>query len=492
MEPILPDHETCYRALSGRDARFDGWFFAGITSTGIYCRPSCPARTPKESNCRWFPTAAAAQAAGFRACRRCLPDAVPGSPAWHTGTDVASRAMRLIADGLVDREGVPGLASALGYSSRQLQRLLVDHAGAGPLALARSQRAHTARVLLQRTERPITEVAFQSGFRSVRQFNQTIREVYGQSPTQLRERQTSPRDHGAEPGGVVLRLPAREPFDSAGLLEFLAARTVLGLEAGDPTGFARSVVLPRGVGVVRVKPERAGLRVALHLEDWRDLAALVARVRAWFDLDADPIAIDRTLARNPILAGRVAQVPGIRIPGTPDPGELAVRCLVGQQISLQGAVTIAGRLVERWGAPLPPDLVRATRYWGLPVERSFPSMAILSEIDPEELPMPRARARAVVGLAAGLASGHLLLHPGVDREEARRALLQLPGIGPWTAGYVLLRAVGDPDVLLDKDLVVARVLSSLPTLDPQRCAPWRSYLTLHLWRMAAEPAKEPE
>lgn len=480
----MPDPEACYRALSSRDPRFDGWVYAGISSTGIYCRLSCPARTPRRENCHWYPTAAAAQAAGFRACRRCQPDAIPGSPMWDLNEDITARAMRMINDGVVDREGIGGLAARLGYSTRQVQRVLQDHAGAGPLALARTRRAHTARLLLQTTRLPVSSIAFQAGFSSVRQFNDTIREVYGQTPTALRGRRGTVAV--AEAGGLVLRLPVRQPFDGAGLLSFLATRTVTGLESGGPQGFARSVRLPHGHGVVAVEPDGEGLRARLALGDWRDLGTLVARVRDWFDLDADPVAIDAALAAggHPGLAESVARVPGIRLPGTPDPEELAVRCLIGQQVSLAGAVTTTAGLVAEHGEPLAPDLVAVAAGWGHRVESLFPSMDTLAGLAPDSLPMPRARGRALVGLAEALAGGRLSLAAGVDRREARAGLESLPGIGPWTGGYVALRALGDPDVLLDTDLVIRRVLDHIGLQDTSGYAPWRSYLTVHLWRLA--------
>lgn len=486
MTSTLPSPETCYRALSSRDARFDGWFYAGITSTGIYCRPSCPARTPHERNCRWFPSAAAAQGAGFRACRRCRPDEVPGSPRWRTEDDVVARAMRLVADGVVDREGVQGLADRVGYSARQLQRLLVERAGAGPLALARAQRAHTARVLLQTTEQSIADVAFQAGFASVRQFNDTIRSVHGLTPTELRRRGPGRGGVGQarETAGLVLRLAARPPFDANGQLAFMATRCVRGLESGDAAGFARSVRLPRGQGIVAIEPDGDRLRVRVALSDWRDLGPLIARLRAWFDLDADPVAADAVLAADPALAPLVEATPGIRLPGTPDPNELAVRCLVGQQISLQGAVTVAARLVAQHGEPLADDLVRIAADWGHHLTHCFPTMEVLAGLDPHTLPMPRSRGRALVGLADALGTGRVRLDGGLERAEARAALEALPGIGPWTGGYVALRALGDPDVLLAGDLVARRVLAHLDLGDTARFAPWRSYLTVHLWRHA--------
>jgi AraC family transcriptional regulator, regulatory protein of adaptative response / DNA-3-methyladenine glycosylase II len=466
------DDDTCYRAVQSRDARFDGWFFTAVRTTGIYCRPSCPAITPQRRNVTFYPSAAAAQRAGYRACKRCRPDASPGSPEWNVRGDVAGRALRLIADGVIDRDGVSGLAGRLGYSERQLQRTLVAEVGAGPLALARAQRAQTARVLLETTDLPVTDVAFAAGFASVRQFNDTVRAVFATTPTGLRARRRG--DNGGEPGTITLRLPYREPMQLPSLLEFLGAHAVPGLETYLDGAFTRVVAAPSGPALVSVRPADGAVRCSVRLTDSRDLIAVVARVRQLLDLDADPVAVDAALAVDPALALPVGKRPGLRSPGSVDGFETAVRTIVGQQISVAGARTVLGRIVAALGRPAFPG-----EPW-----RLFPSAEQLAEADPALLPMPRARAASVQSVAAAFATDRICLDPGVERDEARAALLALPGIGPWTADYLMMRAAGHPDVLLAGDLGVRRAAADLG-LDLRDgrpdWAPWRSYATYHLW-----------
>ncbi|HET6920612.1 MAG TPA: DNA-3-methyladenine glycosylase 2 family protein, partial [Jiangellaceae bacterium] len=305
------DHDTCYRAVSSRDERFDGMFFTAVTSTGIYCRPSCPARTPKRENVRFYRSAAEAQYAGFRACRRCRPDVSPGAPEWNIRADLAGRAMRLVADGVVDRDGVAGLAARLGYSERQVHRTLVEEVGAGPLRLARAQRAHTARILLETTDLPVTEVGYAAGFASIRQFNDTMREIYASTPTDLRRRSRHGR-RARDPiaGMIELRLAHRRPADLAGILTFLAARAVPGVEEVENRTYRRSLVLPHGVGIAELTPADSYLHATLRLADPRDLPSAVARCRRLFDLDADSAAVDEVLAEDPALAPLVKEGPG--------------------------------------------------------------------------------------------------------------------------------------------------------------------------------------
>lgn len=477
------DTEQCYRAMRSRDARFDGWFVTAVTSTRIYCRPSCPARAPKPTNVVFHPTAAAAQGAGFRACKRCRPDASPGSPQWNARADVIGRAMRLIADGVVDRDGVRGLAAQLGYSERQLHRQLCAEVGTGALALARAQRAQTARLLLETTDLAAAEVAFAAGFDSIRQFNDTIREVFALTPTGLRARVGGRGE--PTPGRLELRLPFRAPLDWPALLGFLVARAVPGIEVGDAGRYRRTLALPYAPGTVEITtgPPGAGyLRCALRLRDVRDLGAAVQRCRRLFDLDADPVAVDGALGADPLLAPLVAATPGRRAPGHVDGSELAIRAVLGQQISVAGARTLATRLVTRYGQPLPggpEDGLTAV----------FPTAETLADADPTEWPMPRSRARALSALATALATGRLTLDPGADREETERRLLALPGIGPWTAAYVRMRALGDPDAFLPTDLGVRHGLAHLGAAgDPaaatdraKRWRPWRSYAVSLLW-----------
>ncbi|WP_040337277.1 AlkA N-terminal domain-containing protein [Candidatus Blastococcus massiliensis] len=480
MTPPL-EHERCYRAVAGRDARFDGWFFTAVRTTGIYCRPSCPARTPKPSNVSFFSTAAAAQASGYRACRRCRPDASPGSPEWDVRADVVARAMRLLADGEVERTGVPGLARRLGYSERQLHRLLVAELGVGALALARAQRAQTARLLIETTELPMADVAFAAGFASIRQFNDTIREVFAATPTDLRH--IPARAATGSPGELTLRLAARAPFTAEEVLLFLGAHAVPGLEEWDGATFSRVLDLPHGPGVVSLSPApdgSAAVTARLRLSRLGDLGVAVSRCRRMLDLDADPVAVDDVLGADPALARLVAAAPGRRVPGSPDGPELAVRAVLGQQVSVAGARTLTARLLTAAGVPLPTPVGTLTH--------AFPRPETLAAADLTTVGLTGARRATVHALATALADGGLALDPGTDREEAGRALLAVRGVGPWTAALVALRGLADPDVWLPGDLALRRSLSAVGSTDAEaatRWRPWRSYAVMHLWALAA-------
>jgi AraC family transcriptional regulator of adaptative response / DNA-3-methyladenine glycosylase II len=462
------DEDSRYEAVRSRDARFDGAFFFAVRTTGIYCRPSCPAVTPKRHNVRFFATAAAAQGSGFRACRRCRPDAVPGSAEWNVRADVVARAVRLIADGVVDREGVAGLAARLGYSARQVQRQLTGELGAGPVALARAQRAHAARVLLQTTDLPVTEIAFAAGFASVRQFNDTIRAVYAATPSGLRA--AAPRDgraarRAATPtAGIPLRLAHRGPYRAGPVFDLLEREALPGVEdvSGPPGArtYRRTLRLPYGTGIAAVE-ERTGtprpgrgahpggwLDARVHLTDPRDLTTAVHRLRRLFDLDADPYAVDERLGADPRLAPLVAARPGLRSPGAADPDELAVRALVGRDE--------AARLVQRYGKALDAPCDGLTHL--------FPEPAVLAGAEP---------GGALGALTAALADGAVPLGPGADRDAARDALRTVPGLDARTIAEIRTRALGDPDV-------------APPGPDvPDSWRPWRSYALNHL-RAAGE------
>ena len=474
---MLLDDDHCYRAIQSRDPRFDGWFVTAVRTTGIYCRPSCPAITPLRRNVEFFRAAATAQAHGYRACKRCRPDASPGSPEWNARADVVGRAMRLIADGLVDREGVGGLAGRLGYSERQVNRLLVAEVGSSPLALARAQRAQTARILIETTNLPITDVAFAAGFQSVRQFNETVRDVYAASPTALRAAK-SPNPAG---GPLTVRLACREPFDGDALFGFLAARAVPGVESVDGDTYRRSLRLARGLGVVSIAVHGSTVTCALHLDDLADAQAAVQRTRRLLDLDCDPATVRGHLGSHPLLAELLVKRPGLRAPGHPDGAELLVRAVMGQQISVAGARTLAARLVAAHGEPLAAVVGGVTH--------AFPSAATIAGLSPQEFAMPRARGAALIDACAKVADGAIVLDAGSERAEARLALEAVKGIGPWTAGYVAMRALGDPDVFLPTDVGVRHALAALGADPTPRGAialaeawrPWRSYALHHLW-----------
>ena len=496
------DDERRYQAAVSKDPRFDGVFFTAVTSTGIYCRPSCPAITPKRANMRFYRSAAAAQEAGFRACKRCRPDASPGSPEWNIRADAVGRAMRLIADGVVDRDGVEGLARRLGYEQRQVRRLVTAELGAGPLAIARAQRAQTARILVETTALPLSEIAFAAGFASIRQFNATIREVFAVTPTQLREargrvqktrRLLPPPAGAAAPGLIRIRLAYRAPIDGERMLGFLAARAIPGVEEARDGRYLRTIMLPNGPGILSLAPAAGYVDCELQLEDLRDLTAAVQRCRRLLDLDADPEAVTGYLSADPVLGPLALANPGRRSPGHVDGNELALRAVLGQQVSVAAARRLGARLAAAYGKPLSrPDG---------PLTHCFPEAETVAAADPAALPMPRSRALALTGLASALASGELVLDPGAERDRAEAVLLALPGIGPWTASYIRMRALSDPDAFLPTDVGVLDALSRLgaiPAGTPRARAakaaaalaenwrPWRSYAVHHLWAYLEE------
>ncbi|MEU4516697.1 AlkA N-terminal domain-containing protein [Nonomuraea wenchangensis] len=410
--------DAVHAAMESRDPRFDGWVFVAVTTTGIYCRPSCPAVMPKREHLRLFPTAASAQVNGFRACKRCLPDAAPGSPEWNLRADLVGRAMRLIADGVVDREGVAGLAARLGYSQRQVHRQLVAEVGAPPQSLARAQRAQTARILLESTGLPVGDIVFAAGFGSVRQFNDTIRQLYGTTPSALRARAGS-----STPGVIALRLPYRPPMDVAFMLAALGAEAVPGMGEYVSGSFRRSLALPYGTGVVTLSESPGSTHVAceLRLDDLRDLPAAVGRCRRLLDLDADQQAIDQRLGT---LA---AAAPGRRVPGTVDPAELLAREVLGPARLTE--------LVSRYGKPLAVPVGGVTRTF------------------------PRAEALAEAGFSG----------VEIDPEADPGQLLGLAGLSERAAALIRMRALRDPDV----------VLPGVPIREADQCRPWRSYAMQH-------------
>ncbi len=483
---VFTDFDSCVRAVQSKDARFDGWFFTAVLTTRIYCRPSCPVVPPKVENMTFYPSAAAAQQAGFRACKRCRPDASPGSPQWNERADLVARAMRLIADGVVDRDGVPGLAARLGYSERQVERQLRAELGAGPLALARAQRAQTARLLIETSAMPMGEVAFAAGFASIRAFNDTVREVFALSPSQLRARVAKGRPAAAS-GTLALRLPFRRPLTPDNLFGHLAATAVPGVEEWRAGAYRRTLRLPHGAGIASLRPTPDHIACRLWLTDWRDLGQAISRCRRMLDLDADPLAVDALLSADPVLAPLVAKAPGRRVPRVADGPEFAVRAVLGQQVSTAAARTLAGRLVAAHGEPVTDPAGGLTHL--------FPSAEALAGHDPGALAMPRTRRATLAALVRALAAGEVDLDVGSDWQQARARLAALPGFGPWTVEAVAMRALGDPDAFPATDLGVryaARDLG-LPTtpaaLTRYAAAwqPWRAYATQYLWATGDHP-----
>jgi AraC family transcriptional regulator, regulatory protein of adaptative response / DNA-3-methyladenine glycosylase II len=437
----------------------------------------------------FHPSAAACQQAGFRACKRCRPDASPGSPEWNARGDAVARAMRLIRDGVVDREGVPGLAARLGYSTRQIERQLRAELGAGPLALARAQRAQTARTLVETTAMPMAEVAFAAGFASVRAFNATVQEVFALSPGELRQRAARGRKGGGAPapGALCLRLPFRKPFNPDNVFGHLAATAVPGVEEWRDGAYRRTLSLPYGHGVAALVPGPDHITCRLSLTDPRSLTPAVSACRTLLDLDADPVAVDGQLSEDPMLAPLAAKGPGRRVPRTVDAAEFAVRAVLGQQVSTAAARTHASRLVSAHGVPVEDPEGGLTHL--------FPGPERLASLAPESLAMPGARRTTLTTLVTRLADGSLVLGPDSDWDEARAVLRQLPGCGPWTVESIAMRALGDPDAFLASDLGVKHAARDLglptsPGALTARAAgwrPWRAYATQYLWATRDHP-----
>lgn len=485
---LINDFDRCYRALCSRDARFDGQFFTAVTTTGIYCRPICPARTPYPEHVRFYACAAAAEAAGFRACRRCHPEASPGSPAWNVRADLVARALRLIAEGVVDTEGVVGLARQLAVSPRHLHRELVTEVGVGPLALARTRRAQTARLLIDQTGLSLTTIAFAAGFASIRQFNETMQTAFGCTPSALRRH--APVEQRGE-GKLTLRLQYRPPLAATELLAFLAARAIPEIELVSGRSYRRTVAFPHSQGIIELElPEKTSF-VLLHLQltNLRDLSLVVHRCRQFFDLDADPAAVSAILERDPLLEPLIAARPGLRVPGTVNGFELAVRAIIGQQVSLAGARTLLRRLVIALGTPLEQPKAGLTHL--------FPDAQALACADLRErgIGLTNGRIRALQALARAVVEEGLILDRSADRAQTIAHLQRLPGIGPWTAAYIAMRALGDPDAFPGADLglqraIAQRVSAIKPTNIEQRAEswrPWRAYATQHLWTSLATP-----
>jgi len=475
------DPTRCYQAVLSRDARFDGRFFGGVVTTGVYCRPICPVRPPKPENVRWFACAAAAEAAGFRPCRRCRPETSPGTPAWIGTSAVVSRALRLIAEGALDDENVEGVAGRLGMGARQLRRLFDQHLGASPLEVARARRVHFARRLLDESDLPVTAIAFSSGFGSIRQFNHAMRATFGRPPSVLR-RQTRRGGSTPDGGGLTVRLQYRPPFDWATMIGFLAVRATPGVEEVGENVYRRTIAVDGATGVIDVRPDerRPCLHLRVLLPRYDGLIQVVERARRLFDLGADPLRISSDLRRSPSLALLVDAQPGTRVPGAWEPFELAVRAVLGQQITVRGATTLAGRLVRAFGQ-------RVAECGGL--THLFPKPETLAEADLAGIGLPRARAATLRALAVATARRELVLDATQGLDDAVARLSAVPGIGPWTAHYIAMRALGEPDAFPVGDLGLRRALGNsgapLPTAELAQLAedwrPWRAYAAMILW-----------
>jgi len=478
------DPQHCYRALRTRDARFDGRFFTAVRSTGIYCRPICPAPTPKAENCLFLPCAAAAAELGYRPCRRCRPETSPGTPAWLGTSTTVSRTLRLIDDGALDRGSVSELAARVGVGDRQLRRLFLRHLGASPVSVAQTRRVLFAKKLIDETALPMVQVGLSAGFSSVRRFNDAIRSTYGRSPRELRSHRgrKAPSDDGYN---LTLSLAYRPPFDWNTLQRFLAVRAIPGVESVVERSYRRTLVLGDSEGLLEVAPDPGAnqLIARIRLEDARHVQTISQRAQRIFDLGADPAVIASDLGRDPILAELLRAAPGIRVPGAWDGFELAVRAILGQQISVKGATTLSGRLVARFGHPARlandyPDLAFL-----------FPTPAILAESDVAAIGLPQARAEAIRSLARVVASGELDFDGSRDLEDSIARLTALPGIGEWTAHYIAMRALREPDALPHSDLGLRRALAdpagpisaSRLRVISERWRPWRAYAAMLLW-----------
>jgi AraC family transcriptional regulator of adaptative response / DNA-3-methyladenine glycosylase II len=484
--PAVLDDASCDRARVARDARFDGRFFIGVLSTGIYCRVICPSPPAKRRNVRFFPTAAAALEAGFRPCLRCRPEAAPGSPAWNGTSSTVSRAMRLIADGALNEASVEDFADRLGVSARHVHRLFLRHLGASPTAVAHTRRLHFAKQLLTDTTLPMGQVAAAAGFGSVRRFNDTFRKLYSRTPTEIR-RLEGGRGQGEE-GRYTFRLGYRPPYDWAALLAFLAARATPGVEEVAEDAYRRTFVSEGGPAILEVRKAKGHDALDLRIEgaDPLGLLPIVSRVRRMFDLNADPWAIARELRKDPLLRDAVRRHPGLRVPGAWDFFELSVRAILGQQVSVAAATTHAGRLAERFGEALPSPSGS--------LRRLFPGPAALAEAPIAGL--PEARAESIRGLARAALAGAFAKG---EARESLAALKGLRGIGEWTAQYVAMRALNDPDAFPAQDLVLLRAASSggrpLAPGDLMARAeawrPWRAYAAMYLWRASSPEVREP-
>ena len=460
-------HNICRTARLSRDQRFDGKFFIGVRTTGVYCRPICPAPSPKEGNVEYYPSAAAAAEAGYRPCLRCRPECSPGTPAWLGSSVTVSRALRLISEGALEDGGVDTLAERLGIGSRHLRRLFLEHLGATPITVAQTRRLLAAKKLIDETALPLTEIAIASGFGSIRRFNSAFLATWGRCPREMRRS----RERTPASGSVRLELRYRPPFDWDALIGFIAARAIRGVEFADGGVYRRTIVTTHGPGWLEVHPTGKGaLELTVHTPDSTDLLATTSRVRRMFDLDADPQAISSHLRRDPLLRPLLKARPGLRVPGAWDGFEIAVRAILGQQVSVAGASTLATRLAGKYGEAVPFDIEGLTH--------TFPAPATLARAE-LDIGIPAARAETIRQFARAVASGEIAFDAAVDSREFQEKLRSLPGVGPWTAEYIAMRALSDPNAFPATDLVLKRACGGRETESWQ---PWRAYAAMHIWQ----------
>ena len=504
---MLLDHDACYRALRTRDARFDGRIFVGVRTTGIYCRPICPARCARRENVDFYASAAAAQEAGFRPCLRCRPECSPDLAAWKGTSSTVSRALALITDGALDGDDsdLEGLATRLGIGDRQLRRLFRRHLGASPIAVAQTRRVLLAKQLLHETRMSMTDVASAAGFGSLRRFNDTFRRLYAKPPSELRRQATETAGGDMAHASLTLTLSYAPPYDWAGMMEFFAARAIDGVEIVEPHRYRRTISLDGVDGTIDIRPleGRPALAATIRFPSVKALPTILARIRRMFDLGADIAAITRQLGEDPHLAPLVAARPGLRVPGAWDGFEMAVRAILGQQITVTGARRLAGKLVENHGrrfmsaetdentrASTPARRIAASSADGPPLTHVFPEPGLLVNADLAALGLPRSRAASLSALAACVVGDPRIFRTDRSSEEAVSRLRELPGVGEWTAEYIAMRVLREPDAFPAADLGLLRAMAGDDGIRPSPQAllkraeawrPWRAYAAQHLW-----------
>lgn len=482
------DHDLYYAACESRDARFDGRFFVGVVTTGIYCRPVCPVPMPKRKNVRFYPSAAAARDAGFRPCLRCRPEASPGTPDWQGPSALVARGMQLIEEGVIEDGGVEALAQRLNLSVRQLRRLFAAHLGTTPIRVAQTRRLHFAKKLISETELPMTEVAFAAGYGSIRRFNDVIRTTYERTPTDLRRRKKKAASNG-HGGHIRLTLAYRPPFDWPALLDFLAARAIPGVEQIAGNRYRRTVQIEKESGLISIEVVEGQDHLLLNVPPnlSAHLLLISERVRDLFDLGADPMAIAQRFEHDPLLRPLVHKHPGLRIPGALSVFEIGVRAILGQQVSVKAANTLAGRIVQAYGTPL-------TDLDDNGLTHLFPRPEQLAKADLLSIGLTSKRAETVLKFARATIEKRIPLQKLASLDEAIEALTSIPGIGPWTAHYIAMRGLGEPDAFPAGDLALQRATAHRRTerltesellARSQGWRPWRAYAAIHLWKQYA-------